>query len=239
MSRLYHTLVVLGSALVGCGARSNDDSVALDEPNASTTDSTSQSSGTSAPRAPPPAEPSEPAQTEPEPAQTEPEPTLTEPEPSSANAEPAPAEPVPSSTSTEIDTTVGDFPSDCPSEQWTCGVAGCNREDSCYAPSGDPANPPCPAPVESSCECDLEAPASPEQCAEGQVYTCLYGAFEAPDGSTQALPYDCQCLPSDPSTGSVSCDQHPNANEEARGSSAGEVGAVPLWCGNCALPLIR
>ena len=78
---------------------------------------------------------------------------------------------------------------------------------------------------------------SAEECAEDQLFVCLYGAFELEDQTAEALPFDCRCLDRDPTTGRVPCSEHPNGTENP--SNGGGPEASALWCGNCAIALIR
>ncbi len=238
MSRLYHTLVILGGALVGCGANSESDSAAESETHDTEPEPT----------------PVMPTTTEPGESSTTPPvgPDNTEsPEGSDPIAPPNPADPDPEvpSTPTPVDpmeqvdevspeTYVGQAPNeDCPSSQWTCGVPGCDQDGTCYQSSGNAQDPPCPAPVLDTCSCDPTRPISAAECGEGQTFTCLYGAFELPDGSSEQAPYDCHCLDGN-SDGFVNCTDHPNG-AELRNSSVDATTESELWCGNCAVPLIR
>jgi hypothetical protein len=86
-----------------------------------------------------------------------------------------------------------------------------------------------------ACSCDPEAPTSADDCADPEVFVCLYGTFSGPDAVPLQAAYDCRCLPLD-EFDRVLCSDHPRAPNNA---GASILGADELWCGNCAIAGIR
>lgn len=123
-------------------------------------------------------------------------------------------------------------PDACPSQQWDCSdLLLCRYEDTpACGMDHDGTVASCPAVPVSPCECDAARPAADVDCAAGEVFVCLEGAFSAAGdaGTWELLRFDCRCvLPQ------ARCDEYCDAHGVGGyGRACEDTGSV-LLCGGC------